>query len=393
MASYLRVQNAGKFQLNPFFKLKKVIKSSAIVKAEGGNILTKASDEDMKSIVRSGIFSHTERDIGEGLRDAVASNMSEGTTTDRYLVGALAKSLANKNGKTVEEMFKSPQADDFRSSLQTVIGYHQGGYLTSPLAKTLNLAVFPSRFETKVALAGGKWLSHQSPIVRVGVLSQMAKFSQWYGTPDGIKFQQQNADAIGLLKYFSPLSTIDEVSSFLGAKNITNLGQIGGLPFGVISTVLQGQGITKGSPYQNMQTGEVLPDSIPTTAKTRLQTFLTGVLGSLFSYPGKSAGFGLSKTDLVQSIPGLTPEKTNNSQFGKKVGYQSVPQTPTANQLKNQAVIGGGQSQPTGVTVNTPSTKLNAPGFITTGSNRLPTPTLKKKKAKTIAQPLSQNLK
>jgi hypothetical protein len=66
---------------------------------------------------------------------------------------------------------------------------------------------------------------------------------------------------------------------------------LGGLPIGIISQILDSQGlINLNTPYVNPKTGDVIPKYIPETTKARAATAVSDVLGSMFTYPGRTLG-------------------------------------------------------------------------------------------------------
>lgn len=336
---YLRIQGAGKFSLNPFFYGKQVVKSGLISAAEGGNLFKRPSRETASFLEQHQFFNKNLRDAG--IADYLESDISKSAdkigAVQQHIMGSLAQTIADQHGKSLDQIWSEGGAlkNQIEHALTVTVGYPKGTYLSSPLAKTLNVLIFPSRFETKVAMEAGKWMARQTPITRVALFHDMANLKQQLDSPEGQKWQSKNSEAIGLLQYFTPLKTVGDLMKGLGEKNISDLGEIGGLPFGVIKTILEHQGVIKQAPYQSPKTGAISADTLPVTTKGRVQQVLTDLISSTFGYPGRQAGFDLSKTQLVQKIPGLTPGKGD---------FTKVDRTgdASAEQKAYQAAVGTG---------------------------------------------------
>lgn len=335
MASFLKVQGYGKFSLNPFFYAKQATKGEFIGQAETGgkapnvgrilnNMLgTAPKDTTMTSLRNSGVFSKGNMaggeadffgDLAPGLGSKVTGHEVSGYI--QQSMGQAAEQFAKNNGTTVGEILKTGEAGethplkgDFDHLMQMIVGYPKGSNpLNTNLAKSLNVLVFPSRFEAKVGMAAAHYFMAQPKVVQLAMINGVLKANAWAGSPQGKQWSKDNADLMGIINYFSPTHSLDAVLSFGKSGNLADLGQIGGLPFGVITTILKNQGVAlpgqlTGSDI-NPATGENYVQKLPTGDKARIQQGITDLIGQMFSYPGATVGLP-SKTSEIQGLPGL----------------------------------------------------------------------------------------
>lgn len=359
LSKYLRVQQLGRFDLNPFFAVKQDIKGSAVALAEGAkfsNIL-KSSPETEQALTKAGLFQKGFTGNDENIASLFGSGGKEFIRHNQQkILTGLADSIAESHGTTVKAILEEagPLADQMKHALNLTVGYGKGGYLNSPLAKSLNLLIFPSRFDTKIALEAGKAFNKMNIVSQMAVVRDLGKAGEYLNSPEGEQWQKDNSELLGVIKYFTPIGQLGHVFDLLSGHggHVSDLGEIGGLPFGVITQILEHQGVNLGaagsSQYLNPKTGEPVPDKIPTTTKARFQQGLTDLISSLFSYPGRTAGLQ-SKTSLIQGVvPQLAPAKEETKSSLK--GGKSVPTTSTAIPLASQSI-----NQPTLPSVKVPS--------------------------------------
>lgn len=337
MTNYLKAQGYGRFTANPFFWIKQGAKGEFIGQAETGgkalnvgktlnSMLGTAPKADTQAALKeAGWFAKgqeagSEGDFFGGLLPGDVEKNIKSNEISQYLrqsLGQTAEAFAKQRGMSVADAIKDPSTkEEMDKVLQMVVGYPKDGYLNSNLAKTLNVLVFPSRFETKVGMATAKFVAAQPPVVQGAIATSMLHAKQWSDSPEGKKFQKDNADLLGLINYFSPTHTISSVMSFLGSGSAGDLGAVGGMPFGVISTILAHQGLklpagVTGSDNVNPKTGQPYVEKIPQTEKGRIQQGLTDLIGSMFSYPGATSGLP-SKNQAIHAIPGM---KQNSKDF------------------------------------------------------------------------------
>ena len=318
MATYLRLEQAGRYDsglLSIGFRIKQFVKGNLVAAAEGRKIGVNPTGDEVAALKEHGLMSMSHAGGDQGI---IAGNSGQGTKLlppeQRTIIGGLAASIARAHGTTVDQILaaKGPLADKLKESVDLVHGYGSGSYLNSPMAKTLNVLIFPSRFDTKIAIEASKAVSKMPAVHQAALAAGIANTVGFLGSPKGKQWQKDNATAIGLIQAFSPLQTIQNVYNFTNrGGHIGDLGQVGGLPIGVLSTILQHQGLGLGKlgPSQGINPATDTPYAmaVPTTEKARVQTALTDLIGSMYSYPGRTAGLS-AKTAVTQTvIPGLKP--------------------------------------------------------------------------------------
>jgi hypothetical protein len=365
---YLGLQGAARFAWNPFFKIKLTMKTESLSQLEsGGKILTLPGTNTMIRAIAPETYGKIEqtrsalRDAGvfeekgktgfagaEGFSDtgAMSSNLSHKLLpSQERSISSLIIKQAEKAGMTPEQ-FVHTNPQEIRDSVQAIVGYDRNAnFLNSPMARTINYAFFPFRFNLKVAGFMARSLTQQPAIVQFAVLHGLYNASNWLNSQEGQAWYSRNSDVIGLMKYFTPLETIGAVASMLGQQphSISNFGELGGLPFGFIPQLLDAEGITHGltqSPYVSPKTGDAIPSYIPATSKGQLLVAIQEMLGAIYTYPGSTVGLP-SKSGIDRNIAiGLT-------QANKKTDLQSVqPPIPPGLQNFSAAVKSTQQTQP-----------------------------------------------
>jgi hypothetical protein len=343
---------------------------------------TAPKDSTMTALRSSGAFSKGKMAGGEAdffgnLAPELGDEVS-GPEVSGYIqqsMGQAAEQFAKNNGTTVQGILKGsedgvqhPLKNEFDHLMEMVVGYPKGSNpLNTNLAKSLNVLVFPSRFEAKVGMAAAHYFVAQPKIVQLAMINSTLKASAWASSPEGQKWQKDNADLMGIINYFSPTHSLDAVINFGHSGNPSDLGQIGGMPFGVVTTILKNQGIALPSQLTgndiNPATGENYIQHLPTTDQARIRQGITDLIGSMFSYPGATVG-APSKTSVIQSVPGLKIDK-KDQQVIKPTGSKglnpssSAPSTITA---------------PAGFSTTPASIKANVQPIYKPGSLRGPKP-------------------
>lgn len=348
MSTYLKAQGYGKFSANPFFWVKQATKGEFIGQAEtGGKALnlgrffnemlgTAPSRDTMDILEKTGATSKvgaagTEADALGTEAFGIHGNTAQVNEYIKQSIGQAAEQFAKNNGTTVKELVdpEHPLHHDFNHLMEMIVGYPKGdNILNSNLAKTLNVLVFPSRFEAKVGIAAAKYFAAQPKVTQLAMVNSLLRANAWSNSPEGQKFQKDNADIIGALNYFSPTHTLDSIHSFTKTGNAGDLGQVGGLPLGVITTILKHQGTQLpnfvAGEDTNPATSQPYTTRVPTTNKTRLQQGVQDLVGSMFAYPGATIG-APSKTKLINGVPGLGINPADQ----KTIGGAAPVGTPT----------------------------------------------------------------
>lgn len=348
-APYSRIQSVARYELNPFFRAQENTET-ALGSALAGRApvmpRTTKYNKTVKVLEDAGFFKkELAGNAGEGAAGlgAVSAKLSP------FQKSQFAKDIENMSGGGKENVLKfinDPKNTDLIQNIKTIAQYPDRGLTSSNFMKAMNLAVFPMRYNIKVTEYAAKALAKQSGPTQMAVIKGIKDFSDWQKTPEGIKWNSDNSEIIGLLRYFTPVGTVESALRMLSpgeVRGVKDLGQIGGLPFGVISRVLQGQGITKSAtPYLNPKTGEVVPDKIPADAKARASQALADIIDTMFTFPGRLVDAPLSKKQISQ---GAAEWATLGTLKGGK--YESVTRTDlTDKQKKTQAVLRAGQASP-----------------------------------------------
>lgn len=343
---YSRVQSALRYTYNPFFRIQEKVETSILAGAVGGNKIknlvhhngiwnrsTKELDEVVNELDNSGMLSSSL--YGEAAQDQVlgriTANITKGQKRD---LAGLALDIARSKGLDgaagVKQLIRT-NPDEIGDALRIIVQYPKEGILASPLARTLNIAFFPMRYNAKVTMLAGQVLAKQPPVIQKAVLHGVFQLSDWLKSDEGIRWQREYADALQVFNWVTPVGSLTYMFKLLtgGASGIGDLGALGGLPLGVISQVLDSQGIIDiNAPYVNPKTGDVIPKYIPESAKARAATAMIDLLGSTFTYPGRTLGLpgkGESLRKLVKNfiatsagefniddeLDGLTPMQLN----------------------------------------------------------------------------------
>lgn len=352
-APYSRIQSAARYVYNPFFKAREIIKSEYAGQAEvGGKMIQlpginavanifgrdkQAIEDTVIKLDKAGFFTGSGRDefAGSGLVP-ISAHLRD---NQKLTMAGMVTSLAKKANMTVDDYMKA-NAEELSKSLRITVQYPKNSWLNSPLATTLNLVAFPARFDLKVLSLTVKAMSKMTPMDQALLLNSTMQAGDWLNSDEGQTWQAKNAESLRVLKYFTPENVMSTVAGVLTGKvhAVSDLGELGGLPFGFIGQILQHEGIlNQGAPFISQTSGQALPDYIPKTAKARAYGALTDLLSSLFSYPGATLGLQ-SKTSVVGDFAQkIIPVKTNDATQFDKVTPTLTPQEQHSAQLIQNA--------------------------------------------------------
>lgn len=325
--TYFRIQSALRYTYNPFFKVQELTETKILAHMKANNLVWMKSraelDDAAKLLDDSKIF--TMGNTGEATQDLTVGRIHANLLPpQRRDVAGLALDIAEKRGITLERMVRD-YPEELVDALRVIVQYPTRGVLNSPLARTLNIAFFPMRYNLKVAGMVAQEVGKLPPTVQTAFIHSTMKLNDWLKSPEGIQWQSDNSDAIQVFKYITPYSNIESVmKTLLGSNNsIGEFGLLGGLPFGFISQILDSEGIiSMNTPYVNPRTGEVLPNKIPLTMKAKAATALQGLINSMFTYPGRILGMP-GKTQFVRNQVD-TFLKTGNNEYLKNVRSQDL---------------------------------------------------------------------
>ena len=324
---YNRIQGALRYTYNPFFRAQELIETKTLSHLKANNLVWMKPKSELDRVAKlldeSQIF--TTGYTGEQTQDLVLGRLHPNLLkTQRRDLSGLALDIANRRGIPIEQMIQD-HPDELADALKVVVQYPSRGVLNSPLARTLNIAFFPMRYNLKVAALMAGEVAKMPPTVQTAFLHSMLNFKDWVNSDEGIKWRADNADVIGLLAYFSPLNNMAAVFSRLTGRpySVSDFGLLGGLPFGAISQILDSEGIINlQTPYVNPKTGDVLPEYIPQTARARAATAVEGLLNSMFTYPGRIIGMP-GKSEQLRNVTNLFI-KTNGSDYIKRLRSQDL---------------------------------------------------------------------
>lgn len=325
--SYARAQSALRYTYNPFFRTQETIETKMLSHAQANNLIwmrTRSElDDAAKVLTENRIFSGGQ--VGEMSSDQVLGKISANLTKGqkRDLAG-LALHMADAQGKDLQTLIND-NPEQITDALRQIVQYKNHGALASPLARTMNLVFFPMRYNAKVTAVAAEALAKQPPSVQNAVLHSLFTAKDYLKSPEGIRWQSEHADAISLFSWLTPINSIEATLKLLsgGVNSWGDMGQLGGLPFGVISQILDGQGIIKlNRPYVDPKTGSVFPRNIPESAKARAATALVDLLNSMFTYPGRVMGLP-GKNQLLK---GLVKNfiATNGSDFSSTIDTENL---------------------------------------------------------------------
>lgn len=380
-AKYGKFQGTARYSYNPFFKLQQAVQTEAATQLEsGGKILQLPGLSKVNKIlfgsktqeiatVRSelesrGIFPAGFSGAGaEDLRGKVGSNI---TSSEKNSIAGMVEQLARKNNQDIKT-FVANNEDRIIDIARTVTqNDFKGDWLDSPMARTINTAFYPFRFNMKIAGQMAKYVSKMPATTQVAIISNVIDATNWLKSDEGVAWTSNNSDTVKLFQWINPLAPLNYVAQL--GKDITDpsnasigdFGLMGGLPFGVITQFMESAGITNiSAPYMDPKTGDVLPKYIPKSTVAQINLAVQDFIGSLFSYPGQIAGLpGKAKIirDVTnQFIPGgaygdttpvdqserMTPEQIRQQKIIKNisgVSTQNPATTPTPTPITSTTI-------------------------------------------------------
>lgn len=405
---YTKIQGATRFAWNPIFQARVSYKYEILsqLRTEGKpltllgthNILSRIFPEyynrlpEIDKILEDhGVYGAGQQaEASEEGEIAYKSTAHTLYGSQRRTISSLVATMADRAGMDVKDFIKS-FPDETRDAVRTITEYDpKGDFLNSPLTRTLNYAFFPFRFNVKVSTAIVKVMVKQPAVVQFALIKGMMQAHQFLNSKEGMAWYSQNADVIGLAEYFTPLETVSTVAQIVGHPgSIMDYGELGGLPFGWISGLLEAEGIIKSQPYVSPTSGQTLPDYIPADTRGRFAAAIEDLLGTLYTYPGSTLGM-TSKGKIDENIadwfvPGhttsdfqaITPTNLTPQQ---QEFQQVVQQAQGAKKNVQQALKQQPQSTPT--TTNVPAQSSS----ITSGPGTKLATAPKKKKGQFIPQ-------
>jgi hypothetical protein len=353
MRQYMKIQGALRFAFNPFFQYLRVIpKTEILTQAEGGGYLNSVfagragQIEGIRSDLRSGGFLNEAGHLGnvisgeaEGGVGYVGKNINKKLLPmqERSIAGLVDAQAQRMGMSTTDYIQQHPE--QVRDTVQGIAEYdRKGNFINSPMARTLNIAFFPFRFDAKVATIFARNLSKSSLLTQVSVINGVMKGHDFLNSPEGKAWYAQNSTAIGLINYITPLASMADVFESLMPghdHSLGNFGELGGLPFGWIPQLLDAEGLTHfNQPAMDAKTGKMFPTYIPATAKGQLATAVQDLIGQLFSYPGAEIGLPSKSSITRNAALGITGAT-------KATDLQLTTPQPNAQQAADAQSLGG----------------------------------------------------
>ena len=305
---YNRAQSALRYTYNPFFRTQEVAETKILSKIDDGNLIWGVKRKELNAgadLLDQAQFFNTGFS-GQGARDDVVlgritANISKAQKRD---LAGLGMKIAEKKGlgsgaMGLQKMIAN-HPDELEEALKVIVQYPSKGVLSSPLARTLNLAFFPMRYNLKVAGLTAKAIAKQPPIAQKAFLQSTLNFGNWLKSDEGLVWQSENSEALGVLKWITPYGSVESVVNLLNGRpdSISDVGLVGGLPAGFIFQLLDSNGVFANAPgpikyqtpYVNPKTGEVYPEKIPESLKAKTAVALGDLINSTFTYPGRILG-------------------------------------------------------------------------------------------------------
>jgi len=326
--SYSRAQGVGRYEGNLFFRLQENAETAIGVKALTGASAKFGEDhtDTIKVLNKTGVFSSGY--AGEGAGEAVGRISAKLSGFQKDTIAKGFEEISKATGQSVEEFVTDPKNTGIVNDIKMVAQYPDRGLTSSNFMKALNLVAFPARYNIKVTQLAVKALAQRPGIEQLAVINGVGKFQDFLESDKGIKWQSDNAELLGLMQYFTPVGSIDYVLKTLRGKNRNpgDFGSLGGLPFGVVSQMLQGQGVyTDSSPYINPKTGEIVPEKLPTNTAARIERAISDVVGTMFTFPGRKIN-APSKSEMVGKLTDtLSLGSLSGAKYESKVRGELTP--------------------------------------------------------------------
>lgn len=323
---YARIQSALRYTYNPFFRFQEQVETAALAKMNANKFLwmqpKEVLDEGVEKLTAAGFFEGNL--MSAAADDVVFGRISANMTKfqKRNLTG-LAQTIADRKGLSLDDMI-SQYPEELDDALRVIVQYPNKGILASSLARTINIAFFPMQYNTKVSLMAAKKIAEMPPSVQLGVIQGFMKMKDWMKSDEGIRWQSEHADAIQVFKWATPVGTIQSFYK-VATGNVEapgDLGLLGGLPFGVISQILDSQGVINlNTPYIDAK-GNQFPDYVPQSVKARAAVATNDLLGTMFSFPGRTLGLPGKEATLRKMVEAFID--ANGTDFEKRFDMDNL---------------------------------------------------------------------
>lgn len=335
--TYQRIQGTLRYTYNPFFRVQEVAETKLLSWATGFKRLGGTSRQDLDTIVdkMDNLRLLESTQYGEAAGNVALGRITANITKfQKRDIAAVVDGMAQKmtNGN-VDELL-SRHTDDVLAVIRPIVQYPTSGALNSNFARTLNLVAFPARYNIKVTSLALQTLARQTPTVQATVMRGLWDFDSWLKTDDGMAWRQDYAAEIAAFKWLTPVGSISWAMDRLQGENGSwrDIGMVGGLPFGVFTQILTNQGVLpEQAPYVDPKTGDIYSRRIPESIRGRVSMAIMDMLGSTFTYPGKTLALP-SKSGFVRGAA----EKLTGS-TGRDFRYEKyTPEDLSPNKRREQ---------------------------------------------------------
>lgn len=176
----------------------------------------------------------------------------------------IGEAISNKFGLTLKDataftlengqrVYQYPRVvREMQDAVQATLHYAPG-FQTSPLVKTMNIVLFPFRFQAKSLEVAGKWLGSLEPMQRLVVINQLTHFSNWSQTEEGKDWIKTKSNLFYAATAYTTAweqigDSVDAVTR--GELFGGNAGLIGGVPFSFVFNFMQQMGIIPEDEFQ-----------------------------------------------------------------------------------------------------------------------------------------------
>lgn len=355
-----RIQSAGRYAYNPFFKLQENVETELLAQMGAhGKGLSFPLLDDMGARLFPNYYNKLDDAVGELTNARLFTGTFYGEAADDVVLGritanitksqkrslaGLALKIADKKGMPLKELL-AKEPDIIEDALRIIVQYPKKGAINSPLVKMMNLAVFPARYNMKVAGMVAQELAKVPPTVQVAMLTSMMDFPGWLRTDEGITWQQEHREAIQLMNWLTPIGSLNAIAKAATGNidSVAELGMLGGLPFGWLGQVLDSQGIIRmNTPYVDIKTGSVYSRELPADAKGRVYLATIDLLNQLFTYPGRTIGLP-GKRGLLRDISGnlVGIQRGVNTDFIDQEPYLTNKQIQLIERIRKEKLDAG----------------------------------------------------
>jgi len=313
---YMRAQGALRYSWNPFFMTQEIVETKILASLALGPEATAMSvmrrlkpgsaaqiDDVVKKMTEYRMLDPTR--YGEAATNVVLGKVSANIRmTQKRDLASLVISIGERLGVDDIDTLLTKHSDEIIGIIRPIVQYPERGIINSNFARTMNIMVFPSRYNVKVTGLAIKALAQQRPAVQGAIVRGLIDFNGWLKSDVGLAWQQDYAAEIAVFKWLTPVNSLDWTMKRLSGEgnSMSDVGLVGGLPFGVWTQILSNQGIIDTqTPYVNPKTGDIYDKRIPSSMQGRVAMAITDMLASTFTYPGRTLGLP-GKSQLTREV-------------------------------------------------------------------------------------------